>query len=164
MAPSPLIRKDDMANKEVLISSAKVIESPRKIDRHSIDRDEQRKKLRYQRDKDRELVKGIFRFYEVPGGSMSFSIKLYKEDQVENYDLVDGAVYTLPLGVARHLNKNGWYPIYGHIIGEGGVQQGFAPGIRMQVAKKVRRFGFQSLEFMDHEDLMYTKEPIITSL
>jgi hypothetical protein len=48
--------------------------------------------LRYQRDKDREQVKGIFRFHEVPGGSMSFVYKAYKEDQVERYDLFDGEI------------------------------------------------------------------------
>ena len=135
--------------------------TPKKIDRHSIDRDQQRKNLRYQRDKDREMVKGIFRFYEVPGGTMQFSLKLYKEDHVENFTLNDGEIYTIPLGVARHLNKNGWYPIYGYIPGEVRVQQGFGPGNGMQIAKKVRRFGFQSLEFIDHEDLTENTQSII---
>lgn len=129
----------------------------KRIDRHSIDREEQRKKIRYQRDKDREMVKGIFKFYEVPGGTMSFSIKLYKEDQVESYELVDGEIYTLPLGVARHLNKNGWYPVHAYRQTENGTPYA-------HIGKKVRRFGFQSLEFIDHEDLMQTGEPIITSL
>jgi len=34
--------------------------------------------LQYQRDKDKELVKGIFRFHEVPGGELSLSLKLHK--------------------------------------------------------------------------------------
>ena len=64
--------------------------------------------LKYLRDKDREKVKGIFRYHEVPGGNFSFSYRAYKEDQVENFSLNDGEVYTIPLGVARHLNKNCW--------------------------------------------------------
>ena len=130
------------------------VDSPRPVDRHTIDREEQKKKMRYLRDKDREMVKGIFRFYEVPGGSMSFVIKLYKEDQTERYELWDGAIYTLPLGVAKHLNKNGWYPIHAYHQGENG-----APGIH--IGKKVRRFGFQSLEFVDTEDLTPVGESII---
>lgn len=109
----------------------------------------------YMRDKDREMVKGIFRFYEVPGGYMSFVFKFYKGDQVERYDLWDGKMYTLPLGVARHLNKNGWYPVHEYIKDEDGKPL-------MKVGQKVRRFGFQSLEFVDVEDLAIDDKPIIT--
>ena len=102
--------------------------------------------LRYKRDKDREIVKGIFHFHEVPGGQLNFSYKEYKEDQVETYKLTDNMVYSLPLGVARHLNKNGWYPVYEYFKGED-VQN------TMRISKKVHRFSFQSLEFVDIEDI-----------
>lgn len=118
------------------------------------------KNLRYQRDRDKEIVKGIFRFYEVPGGSMSFVFKQYKEDQVERYDFIDGGVYSIPRAVARHLNKNGWYPQYEHVAGEPGVQNA-SFGIRIQ--NKVRRFGFQSLEFTDLDDLVQDGSPIVTA-
>ncbi len=137
------------------------LDSPRPIDRHSLDRETQKKKMKMLRDKDRELVKGIFRFYEVPGGSMSFVLRLYKEDQTERYELWDGEIYTIPLGVAKHLNKNGWYPIYGYIAGETKVQQGYGSGHPMQITKKVRRFGFQSLEFVDTDDLTPVGDSII---
>jgi len=39
--------------------------------------------LKYQRDKDREMVRGIFRFHEVPGGLMSCVCKAYREAPVE---------------------------------------------------------------------------------
>lgn len=105
------------------------------------------------------MVKGIFRYYEVPGGSMSFSFKKYREDPVERYDLVDGQQYTLPLGVAKHLNKNGTYPVYEHVPNEPGIQQAINPGggaalnQNMRIGRKVQRFGFQSLEFVDIEGL-----------
>lgn len=112
--------------------------------------------------KDRQQVQGIFRFYEVPGGMMSFSFKVHKGDPVERFDLQDGRVYTVPLGVAKHLNKNGWYPEYSYMAGEDNLKMGYAPdGYKlnpgsaplMRVTKKVRRFGFQSLEFLDHSDI-----------
>lgn len=118
--------------------------------------------LRYQRDKDREKVRGVFRYYEVPGGVMSFVHKAYKEDEVERYDLIDGEIYTLPLGVAKHLNTNGWYPEYNYVPGENNVQTGVTVGSHFsanfvghsaRIGRKVRRFGFQSLEFMDVEEL-----------
>lgn len=100
----------------------------------------------YQRDKDREPVKGIFRFHEVPGGEMSFSLKIHKGDQVENYTIKDGEVKTVPLGVARHLNKNCWYPEYDYVKTEDMSNVA-------RVVKKIRRCSFQSLEFVDIEDL-----------
>jgi hypothetical protein len=94
------------------------------------------------RDKDRENVRGIFRFHEVPGGRMDFVFKKYKEDPIETFSLIDGDVYTLPLGVARHLNTNCWYPTYTYKSDEAGRPV-------MGVGEKVRRCSFQSLEFID---------------
>lgn len=102
--------------------------------------------LTYQRDKDREKVRGIFRFHEVPGGSMSFMFKAYKEDQLERYDMVDGEVYTIPLGVAKHLNNDCWYPVHAYTTDENGRPS-------MKIGQKVKRCSFQSLEFVDIEDL-----------
>jgi len=102
--------------------------------------------LRYQRDKDREKVKGIFKFYEVPGGSLSFVFKKYKEDPLEKFEFVDGCIYEIPLGVAKHLNKNGSYPVHAYKMNEDGKSS-------MQIGQMVHRFGFQSLEFVDIDDL-----------
>ena len=107
---------------------------------------DRQKALKIQRDKDREKVRGIFKFYEVPGGSMSFVYKKYKEDPVEKYEFVDGMVYSIPLGVAKHLNKNGWYPVHKHAMDDRGRPL-------MTIGEKKRRFGFQSLEFVDTDDI-----------
>jgi hypothetical protein len=117
----------------------------KKVDRRSVDRIEQQNKMRRERDKDREQVKGIFRFYEVPGGNLSFVLKLHKEDEVEKYSMNDGEIYTVPLGVAKHLNKNGWYPVHSFKQNESGAPSSI-------IGKKVQRFGFQSLEFVDLEE------------
>jgi hypothetical protein len=111
--------------------------------------------LRYMRDKDREMVTGIFRFYEIPGGSMSFSFKKYKEDPIERFDLVDGVTYRIPLGVAKHLNKNGWTPVHQYAVDADGK-----PAVK--IGQKVRRFGFQSLEFIDIDDLTIDDKQIVT--
>ena len=111
--------------------------------------------LKYQRDKDREPVKGIFKYYEVPGGTVNFVYRKYKEDPVEHFTLVDGQVYTLPLGVAKHLNKNGWYPIHKYALDENGKPT-------MKIGQKVRRIGFQSLEFVDIDDLSEEGSGLVT--
>jgi len=101
---------------------------------------------KYLRDKDREKVRGKFIFHEVPGGTMSFNFKAWKEDPVENFTLVDGDIYTLPLGVAKHLNKNLWYPVHSYTMDENNRSV-------MKVGQRVRRCSFQSLEFIDTDDL-----------
>lgn len=113
--------------------------------------------LKYLRDKDREPVKGIFRFHEVPGGVMSFSFKAWREDSVENYTMIDGEVYTVPLGVARHLNKNLFYPVHAYIMDENNKPI-------MKVGQKVRRCSFQSLEFVDIDDLTPVGQGSVTTV
>lgn len=109
--------------------------------------------LEMARKKDREMVKGVFKFYEVPGGTMNFSFKKYKEDPVENFSLVDGQIYTIPRGVAKHLVNDCWYPEYDFIKGED-VRSNYA------VKNKTHRCGFQSLEFMD-EDMQTESKSIL---
>jgi hypothetical protein len=107
-----------------------------------VTKDQLSKSLKLQRDKDREMVRGKFIFHEVPGGQMSFVFKKYKQDPLENFTMVDGEVYTIPLGVAKHLNTNCWYPTYSYKNDEAGRPV-------MGVGEKVRRCSFQSLEFID---------------
>lgn len=137
-----LLQRDSMEKKVTQLETVKPTEKVKQ-------------NLRYQQDKDKEMVKGIFRFYEVPGGSMNFVYKAYKGDEVERYDLMDNQVYTIPLGVAKHLNKNGWYPMHAYALDD------FGKPI-MKIGQKVRRFGFQSLEFVDIDDLTPVGGPLVT--
>jgi len=105
-----------------------------------------KKDLKYMRDKDREMVRGIFRFFEVPGGTMAFSFRKYKEDEIETYTLNDGSIYTIPRGVAYHLSNNCWYPEHAYKMDEQGKPS-------MQVTKKKRRCSFEPLDFMDPNEL-----------
>ena len=101
-----------------------------------------KKDLKYMRDKDREMVRGIFRFFEVPGGTMAFSFRKYKEDEIETYTLEDGSIYTIPRGVAHHLSNNCWYPEHAYKMDEQGKPS-------VQITKKKRRCSFEPLDFMD---------------
>ena len=101
---------------------------------------DKQKQLQKEYLEDQKMVKGIFNFYEVRGGRMGFVYKKHKEEDVRKYELVDGQVYTIPLGVAKHLNKNGWYPVHSFLMDESGNNS-------VKVGEKVRRFGFQGLDF-----------------
>lgn len=105
-----------------------------------------KKDLKYLRDRDREMVRGIFRFFEVPGGNMSFSFRKYKEDEVENFSLNDGEIYTLPRGVAHHLSNNCWYPEHQYKMDDSGKPT-------QVLTKKKRRCSFEPLDFLDLETM-----------
>jgi hypothetical protein len=116
------------------------------------------------RERDNELITGIFRYIERPGNALRFRFKKYAGDDYKQYKLIDGERYKLPRMVARHLNKDVYYMKYKHIPGFGGMQGGVAPeGNRfndglytsdkgMHFQEKVHRCEFRSLEFSD-EDL-----------
>lgn len=98
--------------------------------------------LHMQRERDRVMVRGKFMFHEVPGGNMGFVFRKYKGDPLEKYDMNDGEIYTIPLGVAKHLNSNCSYPSYSYKNDDQGRPV-------MSMSERVRRCSFQSLEFFD---------------
>lgn len=120
------------------------------------------------RDRDKETVTGIFKNLENPArdggkGSVTFGYKAYPGDQYIMYELWDGERYSLPRGVARHLNNNCFYKEYSHLSGEfgqQGIRGGFADGrlnsnnqtAGMKVAKKIHRYAFMSLEYMAEDE------------
>lgn len=98
--------------------------------------------------REREMVRGKFIFHEVPGGSMAFNFRKYKGDPLEKFDLTDGQIYTIPLGVAKHLNTNCAYPSYTYKNDEAGRPV-------MGIGEKIRRCSFQSLEFVDMDTVSH---------
>jgi len=127
-------------NKEEKKSSAEVVPSiAEELKSKRVD-------LRYIRDRDRELVKGVFKNFEEPGGTFKFNIRLYKGDPVTKYELTDGHIYSLPLGVARHLKKNCWYPVHARRQDKDG-------NFSQYIGQKVHRCSFQILDTIDLEEL-----------
>jgi len=119
---------------------------------------ELKKQIARQRDKDREMVTGIFQNLETPRGGLVFPYKMYADDPIEIYDLQDGERYQIPRGVAKHLNNNCWYPEYKHMqgqekFGSQGIRHAAHDG-RTQapswsIMTKVHRFRFNRIDFDD---------------
>lgn len=126
------------------------------------------KKLQDARERDAELVSGIFKNLERPGESIRFVYKAHKGDDVAEYELQDGERYRIPRGVAKHLNNNCFYREYKMLPGEGGrdgVRSAYHDGsvptdTNLQAARKVHRFAFNSLEFMDDDPDFYPADII----
>lgn len=143
------------------------IKSPTPPQPTKMTREEMQRHILKMRDRDAEKVTGIFKNLENPAGNggrgaVLFSYKMYPGDNVEVYELLDGERYTIPRGVAKHLNNNCFYREYQHLPGEKGTQgvrQGVPDGRlatqNMQASRKVHRYAFHSLEYMDDDVDMY---------
>ena len=112
------------------------------------------KRLEYERERDKQLIKGIFNYHECPGGVLRFSFYKYKGDGVDKYELKDGETYSLPLGVVNHLNKNCAYPVHAHATDENGK-----PYVR--IGQMVKRCSFSNFDFM-LEDMMPPEKQLVT--
>jgi hypothetical protein len=140
----------------MIMTETKTAETPKSVSQiveeiRELRRQNPRKKIKLtksqidaMREYDRELVKGIFNFHEVPGGSMSFVYKAYDGEPVERVDVFDGEVKTVSRGVARHLKQNLWYPEYDFVKDEDTKNV-------IRATKKTRRASFQLLDSIDDE-------------
>lgn len=125
-------------------------------------KEEAARKIAKMHERDSEMVSGIFKNLEAPskdGGSglVAFSFRMYPQDPIEVYELRDGERYTLPRGVARHLN-NGCYTLEYQQIDrsiQGAISADGRKTSDMNVSKKVHRFAFLSLEYSDDDIDMY---------
>jgi hypothetical protein len=113
------------------------------------------------RERDATMVTGMFRNLEAQGGGVRFDYKAYKGDEMKTYEFFDGERYTIPYGIARHLNNNCYYNEYKHLRGEFGDQgiraahsDGSVKTDSMVSARKVHRFAFVSNDFINDNDMV----------
>ena len=143
----------EKTNKQVPVGEVKAeairLKSIEELDQEK--REKAQRSILHQKKIDSRIVKGIFRYYEVPGGEMHFPYKAYRGDPVVKYSLKDNHVYELPYGVAKHLNDNCWYPVHRYEVNEKGKAT-------QLIGSKVNRTGFQSLEFMSDKDISEATE------
>lgn len=90
---------------------------------------------------DAKLVKGKFKNLESPGGDLMFAYHYYKGEPTRVYHMLDGQEYEIPVGVAKHINRQCKYKKSKHLIDK--------DGNRMITADKpIERYQFVSTEFM----------------
>jgi len=111
--------------------------------------------LAVQRELDKKPVTGRFKFNECPGGTLKFPYLKYKGEKIKFWTFVDGQVYTIPRGIASHLQREGKYVVHEHCQEESGKPS-------MQIGQTIDRFNFESISFLDEEDedvpSLYTAE------
>ena len=115
-----------------------------------------------------KTVKGRFRNYDNPGSAARIQVRKYPGIQMFDKWMFDEGTYEIPLYVARHLNGvdvvatalNGKthtcsYPVHGFKSNDGNFpigeesycQDGPTVVPKQSVVKRVRRYGFESMEF-----------------
>ena len=93
------------------------------------------------RDEDSKPVTGIFKNIEVPGGDLEFTYRKYKEDPYRSYRFEDGKEYTVPLGVAKHINQMTKVKRHSYLVNQEGKKISGVGSYR-------QRYQFLSKEFM----------------
>ena len=113
-----------------------------------------------------KTVRGRFRNFETPGASATIMVQKYPGVPMFNKSMIDNEVYEIPLYVARFLNgvditakaanekiHTCSYAVHGFSWDHGQPMPGAREDERgipvpiVGVAKRVRRYGFESLEF-----------------
>lgn len=92
---------------------------------------------------DQKLVRGKFQCLEVPNGCVKFSFRKWPCEQIQTYEMQDGHEYTIPLGLARHLANNCWYPIHEYAVDKSGKRLPI-------IGTKVKRVNFIPMDFMEN--------------
>jgi len=103
------------------------------------------KDIEVQKAQDAKPVTGRFVYKERPGQVLEFPYRKYKGDPIKIWKFVDGQVYTIPRGIASHLQREGKYQVHAHALDENGLPS-------MKVGHTIDRYTFESLSFLDEED------------
>ena len=90
---------------------------------------------------DSKLVKGIFKNLESPGADASFAYRGYKAEPTRVYSFFDGEEDTIPLGVARHINRQCKYTKSAYLVDKNGQPM-------VGAGKPTQRYEFISTDFM----------------
>lgn len=93
------------------------------------------------RKEDEKLVKGIFKNVEAPGAEAMFSYRAYKEHPIQTFTLQDGETYEIPLGVAKHINRQCRYTRAANLVDASGKPM-------IGSGKPIPRYEFISTDYM----------------
>ena len=118
------------------------------------DKEEIKKKIAAEYERDYEMVTGVFKHHELKGGVVTFSYRKYHGDDMDAKTFIDGCTYTIPRMIADHLNNDCSYNHYEYIPGDPGVQNVIGVGrTKTGIPKNIRikklenRFGFYPNSF-----------------
>lgn len=71
--------------------------------------------LNYLKDRDTQMVTGVFKCLEPVGGSVTFSAKAWDGCEI-NTTMEHGQEYTIPYAIAVQLEKGCWWPTHSYLL------------------------------------------------
>ena len=112
----------------------------------TLTKEEKNSYVNYCKERDCEMVTGIFRCFEPPGGMLEMNYKAYPGEDAEKKIFIDGQEYTVPRYVAKRFESDfqgsgTYYTTHSYIMDSTGKPLLNTNG------KKTRRFGFSSMDF-----------------
>ena len=111
----------------------------------TLTKEEKASYIQHLRERDTEMVTGIFRCFEPAGGCVEMNAMAYDGETPIKYLFIDGQQYTVPRYIARRFEGDfqgigTWYPTHSNVLDADGKPT-------IAIGKKNRRFGFSSMEF-----------------
>jgi hypothetical protein len=98
-----------------------------------------------QKERDAKPVTGKFKYPEKPGDTLTFPYRKYPKEPIKIWKFTDGQVYTIPKGIANHLQKEGKYIVHEHCLDANGMPS-------MRIGHVVDRFNFEIISFTEDDD------------
>ena len=98
-------------------------------------------KIEKARKEDEKLVTGIFKNLEAPGAEATFSLRLYKEHPIRTFTLEDGKKYEIPMGVAKHINRQCKYQRASNLLDKEGKPT-------IGAGKPIQRYEFTPTDYL----------------
>ena len=107
-------------NSHVNVSQlARDIESKHKKEKleftRTLSKEQKQAYLNYLKDRDSQMVTGVFKCLEPVGGSVTFSAKAWDGCEV-NTTMEHGQEYTIPYAIAVQLEKGCWWPTHSYLL------------------------------------------------
>lgn len=173
--------KRDMSNEEQLkynIESGVISSTSAQRDKPRMTKQQVKDFIDRAASYDNEMITGIFRNLQHPGGGVRFVHKTYPSQPQVTYEFFDGKVYRIPRGVYRFLLNQAYVRQYDFLegadkvmgtpeihkgVGSKNPQMGSGiyernTGFIEQVSKR-HRFSFSPLEFGLNEDINKVFDP-----
>lgn len=136
-------------------------------------KDRAKEKVRELIAEETKMVRGIFQCFETPGSTVEINVRKYPGIEPFRKSMTDGFTYEVPLYVARFLNgidvsagalgdparRNTMigtcsYAVHGFVMASKNAEPAFGaidgqgiPVPMVGVSSRVKRYGFQSMEF-----------------
>jgi hypothetical protein len=129
--------KNEITASEIVPSLGKSLDTTKSL------KNDNEKKWKAERERKSKMVTGKFLFNECPNGELNFFYREFPQQPITTYTFRHDQIYTIPLGVAIHLNDRCSYDEYQYNLDNGKL----IDAKNMYIKSKVHRTNFIPLDW-----------------